>query len=89
MKLLLIAFGLVACVKAGEPLNGCGALDHSAPNLDLDGALPGAETSVMSYDGCRAGAAVLWTIAGGTHMPSLQPNGPALIFDFLATHPKR
>jgi len=70
-------------------LNGCGAIDNSAPNLDIESALPGAETSVTSYDNCPGGAAVLWTINGGSHIPSLQPTWPSVIYGFLSAHPKQ
>jgi polyhydroxybutyrate depolymerase len=69
-------------------LNGCGNINTSAPNLDLESSIPGPETSVASYDGCAGGAAVLWTINGGAHVPSLQPIWPNLVFGFLLAHPK-
>jgi polyhydroxybutyrate depolymerase len=72
-------------------LDGCGATpDTSAPPLDLEGALPGDETTVTTYgSGCRPGGhAELWSIQGGSHVPTLGPNFTSDIVDFLLAHPK-
>ncbi|HEX4621848.1 MAG TPA: alpha/beta fold hydrolase [Myxococcaceae bacterium] len=66
--------------------DGCGALDTSAPNLDLDTLIPGPETTVGRYLGCDGGTAELWSIQGGSHVPSLTPNWGNLVYGFLSAH---
>jgi polyhydroxybutyrate depolymerase len=71
--------------------DGCATtLDTSAPNLDLDDTLAGAETSVSKYaNGCRSGSAVeLWSIAGGKHLPNFSPSFDPKMLDWLFAHPK-
>ncbi|MSP59226.1 MAG: hypothetical protein EXR72_02610 [Myxococcales bacterium] len=77
--------------------NGCKATAEKGTALDLDGSLAGAETIVERWTGCKGGAAELWTIQGGGHIPkfgSLHPDqtkGLAFaeaIYGFLAAHPK-
>jgi polyhydroxybutyrate depolymerase len=69
-------------------LDGCNATaDTSAPPLDLDSGLAGAETTVTRYaTGCRG--AELWTIQGGSHVPSLTPSFAPDVVDFLLAHAK-
>lgn len=70
--------------------DGCRATaDGSAPPLDLDVSIPGAETSVLRWTGCRpGGAAELWTIRGAGHLPALRPSWSETIYGFMAGHPK-
>ena len=70
--------------------NGCtSALTDTGMTLDIDSLLPGAETTVSSYVGCKPGGAVeLWTIKGGSHVPTLQPTWGEMLYGFLAAHPK-
>jgi len=69
-------------------LDGCGdALTTSAPPLDLDASLPGAETTVSRYGGCRGGSAVdLWTMKDGMHVPAIGPAFVPAVLDFLLAH---
>jgi polyhydroxybutyrate depolymerase len=68
-------------------LAGCSGA-RSAPGLDLERTLPGAETSRRIYEGCAAGLGVeLWTVAGATHTPRWTPELPRAIVDFLLAHP--
>jgi polyhydroxybutyrate depolymerase len=55
--------------------NGCSdPPDGTAPDLDLDLDVPGAETTVTRYSNCTSGKdAQLWTIRGGDHIPTLTP----------------
>jgi polyhydroxybutyrate depolymerase len=71
--------------------NGCsGALVETGQQKDLDGVLPGAETSVARYEGCPAGIDVeLWTIADGAHIPDVGKVWADEAFAFLLAHPKR
>lgn len=70
--------------------DGCSdRTDTSSPPLDLDKGIPGPETTAEKWTGCHpGGAAELWTIHGGTHIPNLQPTWAATIYGFLAAHPK-
>ncbi len=70
--------------------DGCALQSTAGADLDLDSSLPGAETTVARYaDGCDpGGAAELWTIAGGGHIPSLSPDFAPAVVDFLFAHPK-
>jgi polyhydroxybutyrate depolymerase len=68
--------------------NGCDAsLSTTNDKLDLESTLAGSETSVARHT-CAKGAAELWTIAGGAHVPTFQPTWAKTIYDFLAAHPK-
>ncbi len=71
-------------------INGCGATpDTTAPALDLDTKLAGGETKVTKYSGCKPGGhAELWSIEGGSHIPSLTPAFSGAVVDFLYAHPK-
>lgn len=63
--------------------------DAPGAPLDLDSTLAGAETQPMSYPGCAAnGAAELWTIEGGSHIPIFTADAPHRIWAFLAAHAK-
>lgn len=53
--------------------------------LDLDTGLPGAETEVLSYQtGCEDARAELWTLRGGSHIPSLGATFAPAVLDWLA-----
>ena len=83
--------GAQATVSDWVTLDACSpTADTSAPPLDLDTSLAGAETTVTRYaKGCRpGGAAELWTIAGGAHIPSLRATFAPDVIDFLFAHPK-
>lgn len=68
--------------------NGCGAeLTTTAEKLDLDTGLAGDDT-VVARHACTKGAAELWTITNGKHVPALQPTWASLIYGFLEAHPK-
>jgi polyhydroxybutyrate depolymerase len=69
--------------------NGCsGDLTDTGQTLDIDTGLPGNETGIARY-ACTAGAAELWTIHGGAHLPSFKmPDWANDVFDWLMQHPK-
>lgn len=69
--------------------NGCdGELADTGMTLDLDSGLPGAETHIARHR-CSAGAAELWTIHGGQHVPAFNlPDWGNDVFDWLMQHPK-
>ncbi len=70
--------------------DGCtGNLIDLPPNIDLESVITGDETRVQRYTGCPAGIDVeLWTITGGSHIPTFSTNIADLIWNFLSTHPK-
>ncbi len=66
--------------------NGCtDVADTTAPPLDLDLAVAGAETAVTKYaDGCGEGSRVeLWRIDGGRHVPALSDAFTPAVIDFF------
>lgn len=69
--------------------NGCtGGLQPTGDTLDLDSSLAGNETEVARWS-CSAGAAELWTIHGGQHVPAFNlPDWGNDVFDWLMQHPK-
>jgi polyhydroxybutyrate depolymerase len=68
--------------------NGCDAtLADTGMTLDLESQLPGAETTVARHS-CTKGAAELWTIKGGQHIPSFQPTWSETFYGFLESHAK-
>ena len=82
--------GAIASVAQWATRNGCTGAPTAAGTKDLETALPGAETTVTVTGGCpTAGAADLWTIAGGTHIPSLSATFPAEVMAWSAAHPRR
>jgi polyhydroxybutyrate depolymerase len=61
--------------------------------VDVDAGLQdagkAAETTVTRWTGCHpGGAAELWTIQGGGHVPSISSAFGAAVLDFLEAHPK-
>ncbi len=59
-------------------------------DLDVDVNIAGRETSVTRFSGCKAGgAAELWTIREGGHVPALgRPDWASAVWDWFAAHPK-
>lgn len=83
--------GAVGSVERWATYDGCSLnVDTSAPPLDLDSSLPGAETSVARYtDACNGGgSAELWTIVGGSHVPNLSSQFSRTVVEWLYDHPK-
>ncbi len=70
--------------------NGCATAGVDAGLLDLDGTLPGMESTITRYTtGCKpGGSAELWTIAGGAHVPELSEHFTKLVVEWLLAHPK-
>lgn len=70
---------------------GCAAAPVSGvPDLDVDVNISGRETSVTRFSGCKpGGAAELWTIREGGHVPALgRPSWADAVWDWFAAHPK-
>ena len=76
-------------VKDWATFDGCALTpDTSAPPMDLDVKLAGAETTVERYTaGCKpGGSAALWTIHGGVHLPNIGDTFRQDLFDFFKAH---
>ena len=57
--------------------------------IDIESSIVGSETTVTNYAGCSKKTTVtLWSIAGGQHVPTLQPDFAARVINFLLAHPK-
>ena len=83
--------GAVESVETWAQYDGCSTnADTSAPNLDLNPSLAGAETTVARYtDGCQpGGSSELWTMVDGVHVPALDPDYARLVVEYLYAHPK-
>jgi polyhydroxybutyrate depolymerase len=82
--------GAVQTVADWAALDGCDAtLVDTTTRLDLDSTLFGAETVVARHDHCHpGGAAELWTIHGGSHIPWFTAEWAGDVYGFLAAHPK-
>ncbi len=63
---------------------GCAATPRTAPSLNLEMQLPGAETRVEAYDDCKAGAVQLWSVAGGNHFLAFRAPAPEAVWAFLS-----
>ncbi|MDA8021189.1 MAG: hypothetical protein MPN21_27445 [Thermoanaerobaculia bacterium] len=78
--------GAVETVETWAAENLCSLTpDTSLPNIDLEGDLPGPETTVLRYaDDCPAdGRVELWTIENGPHVPVLSSDFHTLVLDYL------
>jgi polyhydroxybutyrate depolymerase len=61
----------------------------STTKIDLEPTIPGAETAVAAFPDCPTGSAVeLWTIEGGSHIPTVTRAFMSRVIDFLYAHPK-
>ena len=70
-------------------IDACGAADMSGAPLDLDASLPGNETTITAYAGCKGGTSVqLWSVQGGAHFPTLSTTFVPTVFDFLYAQKK-
>jgi polyhydroxybutyrate depolymerase len=71
-------------------LDGCG--DRPEPvgaRFDFDADVAGADTTRLSYPGCRAGVSVeLWTEAGGGHLPHPTREGLRAVWAWMLAHAK-
>jgi polyhydroxybutyrate depolymerase len=74
-------------VRAWARRLGCPAAPGPPEELDVDDRLPGDETAVLAYRGCKLGGAELWTVRGGRHAV-----GTARLYEemwrFLSGHAK-
>lgn len=82
--------GAVETVARWASRNGCEANAVELGTIDLDDAIGGAETKRARHaQGCHAGgSAELWTIATGSHMPTITSHFTPLLVEWLMGHPK-
>lgn len=83
--------GAVESVAQWVTHNGCSPTpDTSAPPLDLDSSVPGAETTRTRFEAsCPAGGSVeRWDMAGVGHGPALVPGFAAEVVAWLYAHQK-
>lgn len=65
----------------------CGALRDTGETMDLERTIAGAETHIERAESCMAGAADLWVIQGGGHIPSFGPEWTRALGRWMAAHP--
>lgn len=82
--------GAVETTEDWAMLNACDATPVKNPEqLDLDAVIFGTETTMERYLNCKpGGAAELWTIRGGGHVPGLTDAFAERVWAFFKAHPK-
>ncbi len=83
--------GALESVLTWAAYDGCDPVpDNSSPNINLDASVPGKETVVSRYESLcwPTGAAELWKIQGGGHVPTLTTQFPTKVIKWLYRHPK-
>jgi polyhydroxybutyrate depolymerase len=82
--------GATATAATWASYNGCRPTpEMSGTPVDLEAKIAGAETSVSLFADCPTGGAVeLWTVNGGSHVPTISSTFSSRIIDFLYAHPK-
>lgn len=79
--------GAIASVAQWAGYLGCTGQRNDGAMLDLVSDLPGAETTTSTTAGCPAGgAAELWSIAGGSHLPIFGTGWQPALFTWLDAH---
>lgn len=70
--------------------NGCASDGAERELRDLEANIAGHESSVLLFkQGCKAGgSSELWTIDGGSHVPSLSGTFSQQVVEWLYAHPK-
>ncbi len=69
--------------------NGCASTPTTDAPRDYDSLVDGAETTPTRYDGCKpGGAAELWTLVNGKHVPTFTDTFMPDVFAFWAAHPR-
>lgn len=82
--------GALATVATFANRDRCtGALSPAGAPFDFDTRLGGPETLPRDYAGCPPGVSVsLWTVAGGSHLPSPSRDGMTALWAWMAAHRK-
>jgi polyhydroxybutyrate depolymerase len=69
--------------------NRCGTFTESPTRMDYVTDIDGTETVQGEHTACApGGAAALWTLTGGSHIPALSPEWTDAIYTWLLAHPK-
>ncbi len=78
-----------ATVSTWAAHNGCGALTDTSEKGDYESLLLGKETKISRASGCQQnGAAELWTVQGGGHVPFFNDTFYEALFAFYDAHAK-
>jgi polyhydroxybutyrate depolymerase len=82
--------GAVDTVTRWATYNGCATEGATREMRDLEAAIDGHESSVLLFgQGCKTGgSSELWTIEGGSHIPSLSDSFSQQVVEWLYAHPK-
>ena len=81
--------GAAATVAQWAATNGCREVPVAGDSLDLVTNLGGTETAVTRHTDCEpGGAAELWAIQGGSHVPAIGPNFGPQVVKWLLNHAK-
>jgi len=77
-------------VSQWAEFNGCASQGADRELRDLEATIDGHESSVLSFKvGCKTGgSSELWTIDGGSHVPSLSSTFSQQVVEWLYAHPK-
>ena len=77
-------------VQRWASYNGCSNSGGDRELRDLEAGIAGHESSVLTFaEGCKAGgSSELWTIDGGSHVPSLSDTFSQQVVEWLYAHPK-
>jgi len=82
--------GAKATVATFADRNGCAKELVTAEPFDLVDTLPGPDTTPSRHEGCKPnGAAELWTIENGTHIPAFNAELLPRLFTFLGQHARK
>ncbi len=70
--------------------HGCGSSRSEVPPaLDIDSSITGDETTAERFQGCPDGVDLeLWTMAGGSHLPTFAPDFADRMWAWLSAHPR-
>jgi polyhydroxybutyrate depolymerase len=62
----------------------CNPMPKEVGTLDFEAALPGKETTISRFEGCKRGAVELWTVVGGNHYVGFRSPSYEAIWSFLS-----
>lgn len=81
--------GAVATVETWGGYDGCTGVVGTAGTFDLDASIGGEETTISNVGGCASPTGVtLWTIEGGSHIPTWNGTFASHAWGWLEQHPK-
>ncbi len=81
--------GALTTIATWGARNGCSDVPVNDAPRDYESSLPGDEATPLRYQGCKeGGAAELWTLANGSHLPAFSDAFLPAVFAFWASHPR-